>query len=237
MNSMRTMLIIYLCFVPSLLFGEDTGVVTDYTQSYVLLIKGTPAGSETVVETIRADGDIVSTSEHEIFLTDGIETNMTAFSTKMVFRNAEQFPISYSYKQKTGDFYEVAVEGKQITRTLNRGGNISVATAQVTPDLVLLDFNVYHQYDYLVKRYDIKKGGRQIFADFIPLIANDIPIALTYLGSSDMKFKKFNLKARNFQVEFLDIWTGTLSVDENNRLVRLNMPAQDLEVIRKDLVP
>ena len=76
-----------------------------------------------------------------------------------------------------------------------------------------------------------------IFADFIPIIANDIPIALTYLGSSDMKFKKFNLNVRNFQVEFLDIWTGTLSVDENDRLVRLNMPAQDLEVIRKDLVP
>lgn len=237
MNSMHTMLIIYLCFVPSLLFGADAGVVTDYTQSYVLMIKGAPAGRETVVETIRADGDIVSTSEHEIFLTDGIETNMTAFSTKMVFRNVEQFPISYSYKQKTGDFYEVAVEGKQITRTLNRGGNISVATAQVTPDLVLLDFNVYHQYEYLVKRYDNKKGGRQIFADFIPLIANDIPIALTYLGRSDLKFKKFNLKVRNFQIEFVDIWTGTLSVDENGRLVRLSMPAQDLEVIRKDLVP
>ena len=41
----------------------------------------------------------------------------------------------------------------------------------------------------------------------------------------------------SYSVEFVGIAGGTLSVDKNERLVRLVIPAQDLEVVRKDLLP
>ncbi len=239
-EKMRAILLIFFSFVPALVLGDEPDIKPSYTQSYILIIKGTPAGSETVKETISPDGDLISTSEHEILLTDGLETNRMVFSTRMVFRDGENFPASYSYKHTTdnsGDSYEVLTRGTEITRTLNRGGNIDVATAQVTPDMILLDFDVYHHYDYLVRRYDNSTGGRQLFADFVPLLASDIPIALTLLGDSSLKFENLALQVKNYRVDFVGIWTGTLSVDENGRLVRLQLPAQDLEVVRRDLLP
>ena len=44
-----------------------------YSQSYVILIKGAVAGRETVTERIGDGGKTIATSEHEIFITDGLE--------------------------------------------------------------------------------------------------------------------------------------------------------------------
>jgi hypothetical protein len=103
--------------------------------------------------------------------------------------------------------------------------------------MVFVDFNVYHQYDYLVRRYDAKKGGRQTFADFIPVIGTDIPIALTYMGDDRLNLKTGTLPIRNFQVEIVGIWGGTLSVSKEGRLIRLVIPSQEIEVMRRDLLP
>jgi len=104
------------------------------------------------------------------------------------------------------------------------------------PNMVILDFNVYHQYDYLVGRYDSKKGGKQSFADFIPLIGNDIPVTIISLGDSNLRLDKGVLPVKNFRVECAGLWTGNLSVDKKGRLVQLSIPAQDLEVVRSNLL-
>ena len=83
------------------------------------------------------------------------------------------------------------------------------------PNTVILDFNVYHQYDYLVRRYDAAKGGRQLFSDFVPLIGNDIPLAVTSIGEAELKFEKGSMAVSNYRVEFVGIaaarcpWTRT----------------------------
>lgn len=214
--------------------GDDA---TAYAQSYVILIKGNVAGSENVTETINNTGDILSTSEHEIFVTDGLETKRMTFSTKMVLSKGTYTPISYTYKYTsggTGDSYDVTIKDSQITRILNRGGRIDEVTAPFQQDMVILDFSVYHQYDYLIRKYDVKKGGRQQFADFVPVIGNDIPIAVTYLGNANAE--KGIQGASNYRIDFIGLRSGTFSIDANGRLIRLQMPAQDLEVVRKDLL-
>jgi hypothetical protein len=210
-----------------------------YAQSYAILIKGSAAGSETVSEKIDDSGNILSTSEHEIFVTDGLETKRMAFSTKMILSKTAWTPISYTCKYtsgNSGDSYGVVIKDAQITRTLQRGGRTSESTVPFKPDMVILDFSVYHQYDYLIRRYDDKKGGRQLFADFVPIIGSDIPLALTFVGNEKLTHKKRALPVRNFRIEFVGIWSGTVSVDNDGRLVRLLIPAQDLEVVRKDLL-
>jgi hypothetical protein len=210
-----------------------------YSQSYAILISGAVAGSETVTERTNDSGELVSTSEHEMFITDGLETKRMEFSTRMVLSKADQIPISYTYRYTTegqGDYYDVEIKGDQITRTLNRGGHTSEVTVPLDPNMVILDFNVYHQYDYLVRKYDAKKGGRQVFADFMPVIGNNIPLAVTFLGNEDLKLKKGTLPVWNYSIEFVGIWGGSLSVDKGGRLVRLMIPAQDLQVVRKDLL-
>ena len=240
MNLMRiaNLLLVFAVLPGVRASAEDNSPV--YTQSYVLLIKGSPAGNEKVTESINEAGNIVSASDHEILLTDGLETKRMAFSTKLQLSKNSYLPISYSYKYTggdSGDSYEVSVKGEQISRTLIRNGHSSEVEAAFQPNTVILDFNVYHQYDYLVRRYDVVKGGRQVFSDFVPLIGTDIPLALTALGDSELKYENGSIPVSNYRFEFVGITGGTLSVDKNKRLVRVQIPAQDLEVVRKDLLP
>jgi hypothetical protein len=102
--------------------------------------------------------------------------------------------------------------------------------------MVILDFNVYHQYDYLLHKYNAKKGGRQTFSNFLPVIGYDIPIALSFLGNSTIETQREPIAIRKFRIEFVGIWSGTLSVDKAGRLIQLSIPAQDLEVLRSDLI-
>jgi hypothetical protein len=212
--------------------------VEPYTQTYIILIKGSVAGNERVTETPAEKGEILSTSEHEMLITDGLETKRMAFSTRMILSKASSRPVSYSYKYSgaAGDSYDVVIKDNQIRRTLRRGDRTNEVTAALQPDTVLVDFNVYHQYDYLVRKYDSRKGGRQLFSNFIPVIGNDIPVALTFLGDGDLDVGKGAVPVKKFKVEFVGLWAGSLSVDKDGRLVRLLIPAQDLEVIREDLV-
>jgi hypothetical protein len=163
-----------------------------------------------------------------------------AFTTIMRLARGNLAPLHYSYKYTSGDsrdFYEVNVKDGQITRVLNRGGRISEVSAPLQSGVVILDFSVYHQYDYLIRQYDLKKQGRQSFHNFIPLIGSEIPLALTYLGDSKLEYPGGVMVVRNFKIEFVGIWNGTFSADGNGRLVRLLSPGQDLEVVRKDLLP
>ena len=226
-------------FFPLIVPADARDNPSTYSQSYAILLKGAVAGHETVTEKAEADGNLVSTSEHEMSMTDGIETKRMTFSTRMVLSKTTGIPVTYSYwytSGSTGDSYEVTIKDGQITRVLNRGGRSSEATIPLQPDMVFVDFNVYHQYDYLVRKYDLKKGGRQTFADFIPLIGNDIPVAVTYIGDAKLETKGGSLPIRNFRIEFVGIWGATLSADKEGRLVRLVIPKQEVEVVRRDLV-
>ena len=235
MNSLLFGLALYLFNGPALVRDN----APSYSQTYAILIKGSLAGSETVTETPSESGRRLSISEHDITVTDGLETKRMTFSTRMLLTTDTLEPLSYSYQYTSGgsgDSYEVTIKDAQVTRTLRRGDHTSEVTVPFPPGTVILDFNVYHQYDYLLHKYNLKKGGRQSFSDFIPLIGSDIPIALTFLGNSSLELGKRSVPVKNFRIEFVGIWNGTVSTDKDGRLVRLLIPTQELEVIRKDLL-
>jgi hypothetical protein len=73
---------------------------------------------------------------------------------------------------------------------------------------------VYYQYDYLIRRYDRGKGGRQLFNDFVPLLGTDIPLAVTSLGAAELKLDTGSIEVSKYKVEFVGITQGILSVDE-----------------------
>jgi hypothetical protein len=227
---------LYLCLLLliGMVYGEEKS--KEYSQTYTIIIRGAIAGSEVVTEKIDSDGNLLSSSEHEIYLTDGRDTKRMAFTTKMVLSKDKAIPISYSCRYTTGDnrdSYEVYIKDRKINRILNRGGQTSDVTVPFQPDMIILDINVYHHYDYLVRRYDSKKGGNQTFANFIPIIGNDVPVHLTYLGNEKLELPSGILDLRIFRLDGTK--TSTFSVDKDGRLVRLVIPAQDLEVLRSDI--
>jgi hypothetical protein len=231
-------IILLIMVLPAFLQQTHALDLSDYSQSYTIQIKGTVAGHEKVAEKLNDAGQMVSTSEHEIIVSDGLVAKSMAFSTKMVFSKDGRDPVSYTYAYvgATGDSYDVTIKEGRINRILRRGGRTSEITIPFQPGMVILDFNVYHQYDYFIRKYDSKKGGKQSFANFIPLIGSDIPISLTFLGNSTFDGEKETLPVKNFRIEFADLWIGRLSVDKDGRLVQLQIPIQELEVLRDDLI-
>ena len=231
-------------------FGLTAAAADDYpyTQSYVILINNEIAGTETVAETKGGSGEVISTSEHELLVSNGMAMDRMIFSTRMVLSKGAKDIKTYVCQYKTGqaegsitgnfgDSYEVSIQNGQITRILTRNGQSSEIKTPLTPNMVIVDFNVYHQYEYLVRRYDRKKKGTQTFANFIPVIGNDIPLKMTWLGDTTLSFDAKKLDVSTFRAEFTGIQnqTTTFSVDKNGRLAVLENPAQKLKVIRKDL--
>ena len=227
-----------LCgFAGYLIAGEEE---IAYSQKYVIFLNGARAGKEIVKEKSGDKEYIIAESENEIYITDGLETKRMAYTTRLVMKKKSLEIKSYVYQYLTGntsDSYEMTLDGDKITRTLHRGGETSIVTSTLKPDTVVLDFNVYYQYDYLVRKYDFQNKGRQLFSDFIPVIGNDVPIALTYLGESNLPYARGNLTIKNFNIEYVGLRAGTFSVDSEGRLVRLVMPDQNLEVVREDVIP
>ncbi len=240
MKPMKRMTLFWLNLLICAAAASAQSASSEYSQSYIIYMKGSPAGTERVTEKLSDSGDLVSESDHEIKMTDGLGTKGMAFTTKTVLTKGSWMPTFYSYKYKTGDNpdgYEVTVRNGKIRRVLTRSGATNEVEVAAPLNLVIVDFNVYHHYDYLVRRYDFKQGGRQVFADFVPLIGTDIAVALTFLGDADLAQLNGTVPARNFKIEFVGVWGGSLFADKEGRLLRLLIPAQDLEVMRADFAP
>ena len=210
-----------------------------YEQTYFVYIHGAFAGTESVSERRDKDGNRVCSSQHEMLVTDSLETKRMAFETTMVFVKNTTVPLSYSYKYLSGskDFCNVTVTHGKISRVLSRGGNVSEATVALQPATVILDVNVYYQYDIFARLYDFKKRGRQTFSNFLPVIGGFVPVSVTCLEDSKLDYGKGTIAVRNFKIDFFASRTGFFSTDMSGRLARLIIHDQDLEVVRKDLTP
>jgi hypothetical protein len=236
----------HLFLIPILSLAGITGLLpaidsaASHSQIYAIFINGAFSGTETVKESIDASGNSVINSEHEIFVADGLETKRMSFVTTMILSKKDMSPLHYLYKYTSGnsrDAYEVIVKDGTATCVVTRSGHKTETTKPFKGNEIILDFNVYHQYKYLARNYDFKTAGQQTFADYIPLIGDNISVVLEFLGNGVLESDKRGVPVRNFKVSFPGIGSGSFSIDESGRLVRLLMPAQDLEVVKKELVP
>ncbi len=92
--------------------AENNNEASAYSQSYAIIIRGALAGNETVSEKRDVGGDLISTSEHEMLVSDGLETKRMTFATRMVLSKKTGIPSAYSYwytSGNTGDSYEVTI--------------------------------------------------------------------------------------------------------------------------------
>jgi hypothetical protein len=210
-----------------------------YSQEYLVFLNGSPAGTESVEERSAKDA-LISTSTHDIIVVEGIERKRLTFTTSLRLEKATYAPLDYSCNYtsgNSGDSYHVSVRKGMVTRALTRAGHTSESAMPAKPGMVLVDFNVFHHFDYLLRRYDPKKAGRQTFFNFIPLIASDITLAMTRLEDTELTGGKKTVAVRNFKIEMVGVWLGIASFDGDGRLVRLLIQDKGIEVLRKDVQP
>jgi hypothetical protein len=97
-----------------------------------------------------------------------------------------------------------------------------------SPLIAVLDNNLYHQYAILARLYDWSKRGTQTFPVLIPQELTPGSIAVESTGSANSDGKTYEgLRVNTSDLEVV------LLLDANHRLMRLEVPAAKVSVIRE----
>src|SRR5467141_2905293 len=141
-------------------------------------------------------------------------------------------PISYewtSQAEKTNGAHILFANGvAKITLEMQGARPFEQTLSFNTPLVAVLDNNLYHQYAVLARVYDWSKRGAQTFPVIIPqeLTPGTITVESTGPASADGKSYE-GLKVTSSDLEIL------LLLDNNHRLMRLEVPAAKVSVIRE----
>ena len=145
---------------------------------------------------------------------------------------ADGSPISYdwtSQAEKTNGAHVLFANGvAKITLEMQGARPFEQTLSFNTPLVAVLDNNLYHQYAVLARVYDWSKRGAQTFPVIIPqeLTPGTITVESTGPASADGKSYE-GLKVTSSDLEIL------LLLDNNHRLMRLEVPAAKVSVIRE----
>jgi hypothetical protein len=141
-------------------------------------------------------------------------------------------PVSYewtSQAEKNNGAHIVFANGvAKITLEMQGARPYEQTLSFNTPLVAVLDNNLYHQYAVLARVYDWSKRGAQTFPVIIPqeLTPGTITVESTGPASADGKPYE-GLKVTSSDLEIL------LLLDNNHRLMRLEVPAAKVSVIRE----
>ena len=141
-------------------------------------------------------------------------------------------PISYewtSQAEKTNGAHILFVNGvAKITLEMQGARPFEQTLSFNTPLITVLDNNLYHQYAVLARIYDWSKKGAQSFPVLIPQELTPGSITVESTGSASADGKSYQgLKVTSTDLEIL------LLLDNNHRLMRLEVPAAKVSVIRE----
>src|SRR5882724_10395284 len=141
-------------------------------------------------------------------------------------------PISYEWTaqaEKTNGAHILFANGvATITLEMQGARPFEQTLSFNTPLIAVLDNNLYHQYAVLARVYDWSKRGVQTFPVLIPQELTPGSITVESKGSASADGKTYEgLKVTTSDLEIL------LLLDNNHRLMRLEVPAAKVSVIRE----
>src|SRR5271163_2463196 len=192
--------------------------------------------------TIKLDGQTVGHEEFEISPSGGGWTakGTTDFKppatapvkvTGMLVLQADGAPISYQWSsqaEKTNGAHILFANGvAKITLEMQGARPFEQDLSFGAPLVAVLDNNLYHQYALLARIYDWSKRGMQTFPVLIPQELTPGSITVDWLGAVSAGGKSYEgLKVSTSDIEVL------LLLDSTHRLMRLEVPAAKVSVVR-----
>ncbi len=140
-------------------------------------------------------------------------------------------PISYewtSHAEKTNSAHLLFANGTaKMTLEMQGAHPFDQTFTFDTPLIAVLDNNLYHQYAVLARLYNWSKRGPQTFSVLIPQELMPGTITAESTGSATVDGKSYE----GFRVNTTDLEVD-LYLDSNHRLMRLEVPAAKVSVIR-----
>jgi hypothetical protein len=140
-------------------------------------------------------------------------------------------PISYewtSHAEKTNSAHLLFANGiAKMTLEMQGAHPFDQTFTFDTPLIAVLDNNLYHQYAVLARLYNWSKRGPQTFSVLIPQELMPGTITAESTGSATIDGKSYE----GFRVNTADLEVD-LYLDSNHRLMRLEVPAAKVSVVR-----
>jgi hypothetical protein len=145
---------------------------------------------------------------------------------------ADGAPVSYEWTSrddKTNGAHILFANGvAKITLEMQGARPFEQDLSFGSPLIAVLDNNLYHQYAILARLYDWSKRGTQTFPVLIPQELTPGSITVESTGSASADGKTYEgLRVNTADLEVL------LLLDANHRLMRLEVPAAKVSVIRE----
>ncbi|HKV63516.1 MAG TPA: hypothetical protein VJO16_16545 [Candidatus Acidoferrum sp.] len=200
-------------------FSQDKGKLT-------IKLGGQTVGHEEF-EIAPSGGGWLAKGTAEIKPPEGASSKVSGALTLQ----ANGAPISYDWSaqaEKTNGAHVLFANGvASITLEMQGARPFQQDLSFGSPMIAVLDNNLYHQYAVLARIYDWSKGGVQSFPVIIPQELTPGSISVQSTGSATSEGKTYEgLKVTTSDLEIL------LLLDTNHRLMRLEVPAAKVSVIR-----
>lgn len=200
------------------------GLVEDKGK-FVITVGGQPVGSEDF-QISRDGGDWVAHGSTEIHS----GSDVTRVNAELRMNSAGE-PLHYTWASAGGKKVTSTTDfqglNAKITLDLGDGNPIHQDYHFASP-VVVLDNNLYHQYEILAHDYNWATGGPQSFSVLIPQEQSPGTITVESLGPVTLDGAKYN----QLVVRTLDLQVN-IYLDSSHKLMRLTVPASKAEVRRQ----
>jgi hypothetical protein len=202
------------------IFAQDKGKLT-------IKLDGQTVGHEEF-EIMPSGGGWVAKGTAEIKPPEGGVNKITGSLTLQ----SDGAPISYDWTaqaEKTNGAHVIFANGvAKMTLEMQGARPFEQELTFNSPLIAVLDNNLYHQYAVLARVYDWSKRGAQNFPVIIPQELTPGSVTVESTGSASADGKSYEgLKVTSSDLEIL------LLLDSNHRLMRLEVPAAKVSVIRE----
>jgi hypothetical protein len=203
------------------------GVLLQDKGKFTIKLAGQTVGHEEF-EIAPAEGGWLAKGSSDIKPPEGASSKVTGSLTML----ANGSPISYEWtaqSEKNSGAHIVFANGvARITFEMQGARPFQQDLTFNSQLIAVLDNNLYYQYAVLARIYDWSKGGEQTFPVLIPqeLTPGTVTVLSTGAATADGKTYE-GLKVTSSDLEIL------LLLDANHRLIRLEVPAAKVSVIRE----
>lgn len=203
------------------------GLLVQDKGKFTIKLAGQTVGHEEF-DIAPAEGGWLAKGTSDIKPPQGAPSKVTGSLTLQ----ADGSPISYEWSaqsDKTNGAHILFANGiARITLEMQGARPFQQDLSFNNPLIVVLDNNLYYQYAVLARIYDWAKGGEQTFSVLIPQDLTPGTVRVISTGSASAEGKTYEgLKVNSSDLEIL------LLLDNNHRLIRLEVPEAKVSVIRE----
>ena len=203
------------------------GVLVQDKGKFTIKLAGQTVGHEEF-EIAPAEGGWLAKGSTDIKPPEGAPSKVTGSLTLL----SNGSPISYEWtaqSEKNSGAHIVFANGvARITFEMQGARPFQQDLTFNSRLIAVLDNNLYYQYAVLARLYDWSKGGEQTFPVLIPQELTPGTITVLSTGATTAEGRTYEgLKVTSSDLEIL------LLLDSNHRLIRLEVPAAKVSVIRE----